>query len=361
MADSPVGPEIVLNGKRFINMYGCSYFGLSGHPELVRAGQEAYGKYGILFDALRASGVASYPLVEVERNLAEFFGTETAHYFVSGYFISMIGIKALEDRYQMIFMDDTAHYSLEDAAVLTQKPTVRFRHCDAEDLERKIKEHLKPGQSPLILSDGVFATYGNIAPVDQYLKIADNYDGLIFLDEAHAVGCVGSQGRGSFNHFKLESDRIFFGGTLSKAFCSHGAFIPGTREYINLLREKSMVLSGASEAAIPCAAHAAKSLEWVMSHPEIQQNLRNNVFRLKSGLRDLGFEMNMNEVPIATIDLRTQEYAVRIQKELMKKGIYTDVTPYVGADSGGVIRFAIMANHSYEQLDYLLSELQHLL
>ncbi len=358
MLDGPHGAKIMLSGSTYLSFAGCNYLGLSGHPELINAGKAAYEKCGISTGGIaRHYDVSSDAMEAAETMAARFFGTQSAFYFVSGYFISMLALKALEDRFDIIFMDETAHYSIRDAVILAQTPCHTFRHCDPKDLEKQISFHLRPGQRPLIVSDGVFPTFGNLPPVDQYLIIADQYDGLIFLDEAHSVGCVGPDGRGSANHFGLTSDRIYFGGTLSKAFGGHGAVIPGSAGFVGQLQEKSTIAKGANIPAIPCAAHSAKSLEWVMEHPEIRQRLEQNVKFFKDGIRSMGFEMNKTEVPIATIDPGSEKQARHVHEGLMAAGIFPLWSRYIGAGPGGVIRFAVSAAHTREQLEYALNTL----
>ena len=254
------GPEIVLNGKPYINFGGCGYLGLHNNAEIIQAGCKAFEKWGIASGLSRHYDVSNDPLLDVEDNAARFFGTESAIYLPTGYLTTMVGMWGLTDRVDAIFIDNTSHYSVTDAAKISGKPRYLFAHCDAEDLAQKMKDHLKAGETPLIVSDGVFPTFGEIAPVDEYLKLAEEYDGLILLDEAHSVGAVGGNGRGSADHFNLTSDRIFYGGTLSKSFGAHGGIIPGTKKHIGALRD-SPTVRGASAASNPCAAAGAKSLD----------------------------------------------------------------------------------------------------
>ena len=354
------GPEIVLNGKLYINFGGCGYLGLHNRAEIIKAGCEAFEKYGIASSLSRHYDVSNDPLLDVEENAAKFFGSEDALYLPTGYLTTMVGMWGLADRVDAIFVDNTSHYSVNDAAKISGKPMYLFAHCDAEDLAEKIKTELKAGEKPLIVSDGVFPTFGEIAPVDEYLKLAEEYDGLILLDEAHSVGAVGKNGWGSADHYNLVSDRIYFGGTLSKSFGAHGGIIPGTKKHIDILRQ-SPTVRGASTGANPCAAAGAKSLDYCIRHPQLREQLWENVRLMKDGVRDLGFEMNDTEVPIVTFGLNSAAAMQNLHQGLMDRGIYVYLSHYVGASQGGVLRHAVFANHTEEHIGRLLEALKELL
>ncbi len=361
MLDSAFDAEIVLSGKKYLNFSGCGYLGMQGNSEAIAHGCEAYHRYGTSAGGLgRAYSACSYPTLDVEDKAASFFGSETAVYFASGYLVGMVGLAGLQERFDLIFLDDTAHFSLKDAAVLTTKPFFTFAHCDAEDLSHQIKKNIKPGQRPLVMSDGVFPTFGELAPVAAYLEVVESYDGIIFLDEAHSAGVTGPNGRGSFDHHHLKSDRIYFGATLSKAFGSHGAVIPCSREQLKLIRQESNVLRGATSPAIPCAAHAAKSLGIVKKHPEIRLKLAHNTRQLKDAVRDMGFDMNKTEVPIVTIGLGSEKRNRDLHKALLAMGIFTTHSHYIGSGDGGALRHSVMATHTPEQIKMLISALREL-
>lgn len=359
MESSP-GPMTIVDGKRYHYFVGTSYYCLHGHPELIRAGIEALQKYG-LGSATSREGFGDNPvLLAVERKVAEFFGAEAATYFVSGYLGNMILAQRLADRYDIIFMDEKAHYSVQDGVYTTRKPVITFRHRDPEDLARKLKQELKAGQHPFVISDGVFPTFGAIAPAADYARILAPYEGILCLDDNHGVGVLGPNGRGTLDHLGLKGDNLFFGGTLSKAFGSHGGFITGTRDFINSIKTKVGVLRGSSPTPAPAAAAAAKGVEILMAHPEMRDRLRRNTARLKDGLRKIGFDIADSLVPIATFSMGTPENMKRVHAELLKRGIALRYSNYVGAPAGGILRASIFSEHTPEQIDLLLSEIRKL-
>lgn len=355
------GPETVINGKRYLYFGGTGYFGLQTHPELIKAAQEALAAYG-MGSATSRNVFGTTPLyLDVEKTASRFFGSEDSIYLPSGYLINIAGLQALAElkRFDVIFMDEGAHWSISDFVHAVQKPVHAFAHGDLEDLRRKLKANLKAGQRPLLMSDGIFPTFGKIAPVPEYLKMIEPYDGSIWLDDCHAVGVLGANGRGTYEYYGLKSDRLYFGGTTSKAIGAHGGIIPGKTEFIQPIRTGHIV-NGANSSASAAAAAARKGMEMLMSHPEMRETLWRNARRLKAGLKAMGFEQDDSPVPVAAWALKTAEDMDRVHAELMKRGISIQRTHYVGAGPNGALRAVVFANHTPGQIDRMLAELKRL-
>jgi glycine C-acetyltransferase/8-amino-7-oxononanoate synthase len=357
LMESAPGPETVINGKTCVYFGGTGYFGLHGNPEMRRAGIEAFA-HGTHSGTTR-SGFGNNPfLLDVEKRIADFFGTEKAVYYVSGYFNGLFLAQGLAGEFDVAFIDETSHFSVKDGVASAGKRTVLFRHRDPADLGRKLKAGLKAGERPAVFSDGVFPTFGAIAPVPELLKEVEPYGGPLCLDDAHGVGVMGPNGRGTLEHFGLKpSARLFFSGTLSKAFGGHGGFLPADAAFIRRIREGVGAYAGASPTPTPIAAASAKGIELVKSHPEWRAALRENVRRAKAGMKKLGFETNDTPVPIVTWTLESAERMKGVQKALMEKGIAVAYLKYVGAPSGGVLRATIFSTHSAGHIDRLLGEL----
>ena len=357
---SPPGAETVIDGKRYTYFAGTGYFCLHGHPEVVDACCEAARKYGI-GSATSRNGFGDNPaLLEVERRAAEFFAAEEAFYFVSGYSSSAIMAQGLGDEFDLFFVDELAHYSVFDGVRQSGKRLVTFRHLDATDLAGKLKSELASGQRPLVICDGIFPVSGAISPVVEYLEVLASYRGSgICLDDAHAVGVLGEHGRGTFEHFGLQGERLYFSGTLSKAFGGHGGIIPGSEKLVERLRSASKIYAGSSPPPAPAAAATAKALEIVSAHPELRTKLRENISKLKAGLRDLGFETDDTPVPIICLALSSAERMERIQAELMERGIVVAyIKSYAGVGKEGAIRIAVFSSHTDAMIDRLLNELR---
>lgn len=358
---SPPGPETVIDGKRYLYFGGTGYFGLHSHPEVIRAGVTAFRKYGT-HSATSRSGFGNNPvLIELESKLQEFFGQEEAVTFASGYLSSLVLAQALAGRYEAIFVDEAAHFCVRDAAGAMGGSVFTFKHRDPEDLCRVIKTKLKPAERPLLLSDGVFPTFGRIAPLPDYARIMERYDGLIGLDDAHGVGVLGPNGRGTYDYFGLHSSSCHLAGTLSKAFGRHGGFIVGQRELIRSVKSKTGTYVGSTPIPTPLAAATAKGIEILELHPEMRAKLHRNAALAKAGLKELGIPAEDTPVPIIAWSLSSEKKMVRIQQELMKRGIAIAYLKYAGAPAAGVLRVTIFSTHTPSQIKRLIKELAKIL
>ena len=168
---SPPGPETVIDGRTYLYFSGTGYLGLQGHSEVVRAACQAAQEYGMGSATSRRGYGDVPPTLAVEQEAAEFFGTEAAFYFVSGYVGNHIVALWLQEAFDHVFVDASSHYSVLEALQLSGLPVCPFQHRDPEDLQRKLKTHLRPGQRPLVASDGVFAALGRIAPLQAYRDV----------------------------------------------------------------------------------------------------------------------------------------------------------------------------------------------
>ena len=210
------------------------------------------------------------------------------------------------------------------------------------------------------MTDGIFPTFGLIAPVPEFLEVLEPYGGYLCLDDSHAVGHLGPNGRGTYDHFGVKSDRCFYAGTMSKAFGGHGGFIPASRAFIEHIKATCGAYPGATPSPTPAMAASIKGLEIVAREPQRRERLRRNVVRIKTGLKKLGFEVNDNPVPIAAWALKSAEDMKRVQAELFERNIAIALSKYVGAPAGGVLRASIFSEHTPEQIDRLLDELKRL-
>jgi len=352
------GPETTINGKRYLYFGGTGYFGLQTHPALIKAGQDALAEFG-LCSATSRNIFGTTPLyLDVERKASEFFGAEDAIYLASGYLINIAAFQSLAQlgRFDAMFVDENAHWSITDFMPAVQKPVVTFAHGAPEDLAKKLKGNLRPGQKPLVASDGIFPTFGKIAPVPEYFKLVEAYDGCLWLDDCHAIGVLGANGRGTYEHFGLKSNRLYFGGTLSKALGAHGGIIPGQTDFVLPIRAGHIV-NGANASPSAAAGAAVKGMELMMAHPELRQQLWRNARMLKAGVRKMGFDQDDSPVPIAAWTLKTAEAMDHVHEELMKRGICIQRTRYVGAGQGGALRAVVFATHTPAHIDHLLAEL----
>ncbi|MFA7419969.1 MAG: aminotransferase class I/II-fold pyridoxal phosphate-dependent enzyme, partial [Melioribacteraceae bacterium] len=252
------------------------------------------------------------------------------------------------------------HYSNNYAAKLSGKPIHQFAHLEFTDLEAKIKSVLLKNQKPLIITDGVFPIFGRIAPVKEYLSIAVKYNGIVWIDDAHGLGVIGENGRGTVEHSGITSERVFFGGTFSKAFGGFGGVIPGRKAFIDEIRN-DQIQNGATPVPSAAAAASLTGMKILKSNTEMRTKLWLNANRLKSGLAQIGIKTDNTSVPITAWKMKSVSEMQKIQSELKKKDIIIQLINYIGAGDGGALRTVVFSTHSNEQIDNLIYELKRIL
>ena len=366
LMQSPPGPSAVIDGRRYLYFVGTGYLGLQGRAEVILAACEAARQFGVGSATTRAGYGNSQPTLDVERLAAELLDAEAAFYLPTGYAAASVLAGTLADRIDAVFLDELSHYSLVEAAASLRKPVSRFRHADANDLREKIARHLPPGHRPLVLSDGVFAARGRIAPVADYLDVFRSYPGAaLLIDDAHGLGVLGQSGRGTFEHAGLHEEintdggSKFLCGTLSKAIGGYGGIIAGPRAMIDRAKAASHWYDGVSPMPAPVAAATARGLELVLAEPGLRTALRENVRSLRDGLRQLGIQVEDTPVPIVCLVLGGAERMKRIQGELRERGILIAyMAAYSGLGPEGALRLAVFANHRSEMIEELLDALR---
>jgi 8-amino-7-oxononanoate synthase len=366
---SPPGPETVIDGVRYLYFGGTSYLGLAAHPEVIEAGCAAMRAFGVHTATSRSRFGSSPPVLEVEARAAAFFGAEEAFYFASGYMANHILVAALCAGADAILMDQSAHYSVQEAARLARLPVLTFRHRDADDLARMAPA----SRRVLVMADAVGPATGLLAPVADYLLALESRESaVLLLDDAHGFGVLGGHGRGLLDEPETWP-RVNTGstaggpalcvcGTLSKALGGFGGIIPGTREFVARARAASHYFGGASAPASSVAAASAKALEIVVREPTLRLRLRENTLRLRRGLSVLGLIVPAGAAAHFGLSAGDAANMRRIHHSLKDRGI---LLPYMDAYSGippeGLLRFAVFANHTNAQIDRLLGELASLL
>ena len=209
--NSKTGTVTNINGKDYLYFAGSGYFQLQSHPYVINAAVDAVLDYGIASATSRTITGTTNLLLELEQSIADYFETEDAAYLPSGYLSNIAGFQALDKLgiYDTIFIDEGSHYCNVEGALISGKKVIQFKHRDFHDLRNKIKEATKSGKKPLIASDGIFPIWAELAPVEEYLKLAEEFNGAVWIDDSHSVGILGENGRGIFEYFNLKSERLF--------------------------------------------------------------------------------------------------------------------------------------------------------
>lgn len=371
---SPPGARATIDGREYLYFAGTSYLGLAGRAEVIEAACEAVRRYGVHTATSRTGFGNNPPTLAVEQHGAQFFGTEDAFYFVSGYVGNHILIQMVAATSDAVFIDELSHYSLYEAARLSGLPVIPFRHRDSEDLDRRLAQGVRQGQRPVLMTDGVFPMTGALAPIDEYLRVLRSFmPAAILLDDAHGVGVLGEQGRGTLEHLGLwpknvnglrgeEGPVLCLCATMSKAMGGFGGIIPGSRAFVERARRASHYFDGASAPPSASAGATDKALELVMREPELRRRLRDNAQRMRHGLRSLG--LNVEDWPTPNIGLRVGGAGQmrKIHEELKDRGILVPyISSYTGAGKDGLLRIAVFATHTDEMIDQLLRELRQVL
>jgi 7-keto-8-aminopelargonate synthetase-like enzyme len=352
-----VSARISIDSREYINFFGSTYLALSDVPEIREAVRVALAAGCPFANAVPSVLGGLDPIFEdVERTAAAFCGTEASVYFASGYLIGMVGLASIDAPFDVLLLDECAHFSLKDSARLTGLPAFTFAHCDVDALAEVLRLHVRSGQRPLVLTDGVFATTGRIPPLAAYAAILAPYDGRLFIDEAHGFGVVGKSGRGAGEFCGVESVATV-GATLSKAFCAQGAVVGCPAATAVRLRSAPPVRGACAGSPLSAAASAA-SLAYVARHPEFRAELSRTAEYLRSRLRGIGVEVIDTPAPIVSFQMGGRAEMLAIQRRAFEQGIYIYHSDYIGAGRDGVLRCALFRNHALEDIDALIDVLR---
>lgn len=345
------GPRVVMDGRSLLLMCSNDYLGLSGHPALKQAACAAMEQYGFGSGASRLISGTSPLHEELEQKLAAFKSTEAAIIFNSGYAANTGIIPALAGEGDAaIFSDSLNHASIIDGCRLSRATTHVYRHRDMDHLEALLKQSTGVKRK-LIVTDGVFSMDGDLAPLPEIVSLAERYDALVMLDDAHAAGVLGKSGTGTVEHFNLKGRVHVQMGTLGKALGSFGAYAAGDRSLIDYLMNKarSFIFSTALPSAV-CAASIA-ALDVLNGEPWRREQLWINRNAFAAGLKALGLSTAPSETPIIPMMIGAAEKTLEAGRRLYELGIYaTGIRPPTVPEGSSRIRTTVMAIHSRDDI-----------
>jgi glycine C-acetyltransferase/8-amino-7-oxononanoate synthase len=341
---------------------GTGYLGLQSRPEVIQAASNCLAQYGVS-STIPRGGLGEHPVYdELENQAAAFFGAEKVSTFASGYLGPAFLTQATATLFDVIFIDSDAHFSLWDAAQATNKPIFVFHHLDPSDLERQLDLHLAVHERPLVLTDGIFPISGEVAPLDACLPLVKPRKGLIYVDDAHAGGVLGADGRGTAEFLGIEDESLRSCFTLSKAFGAGGGLIHGSRAWVEALEKDSRINAGSTAIPLVVAAAAAEALRIARTEPELRQQLLKNSETARAGLGRLGLKLVDTTTPILCIPSQPGLALPMLRDRLFEADIAVEfVQQYTSAPPGGALRIAIFATHTEEQIDRLIAEMCRLL
>lgn len=350
--EGPNEAEIMLNGKRVINLSSNNYLGFANHPRLKKAAIEAVEKYGAGSGAVRTI-VGNMSLhEELESILAEFKREEAAFIYQSGFNCNAGTIQAITEEGDIIISDELNHASIIDGTRLSKAARAIYKHSDMDSLEAVLKDARKKYKNILIITDGVFSMDGDIAKLPEIVELAEKYDAMTYVDDAHGSGVLGESGRGTVDHFGLHGRVDFSIGTLSKAIGVVGGYVAGSRTMYEWLSHRARpVLFSTS---LPPAAVGAiiEAIKMLMETTEYTDRLWDNARYWKEKIGSLGFNTGNSETPITPVIIGDEAKTMEFSRKLLENGVFVSGIVYPTVPRGtGRVRCMVTAAHTKEQLD----------
>jgi len=348
--------EVQLNGQRLLMLGSNNYLGLTTHPKVKEAAIAAIVKYGTGCAGSRFLNGNLDLHQQCEEKLADFVGKEAALIYSTGFQVNLGVLAALGGRNDFLILDKLDHASIVDGARMSFSRVMRYRHNDMENL-REILQSLPPEKSKLIAVDGVFSMDGDLADLPTIVSLAEAHNGVVMVDDAHGLGVVGPQGRGTAAHFGL-GDRVDLTmGTFSKSLASVGGFIASDAATIEYLKHQSRPLI--FSAGIPPAnvATVMAALEIVLAEPERIEQLWANARRLSDGLKGMGFDLGRSCTPILPVRIGDDHLCFKFCRLLQDEGIFVNPVVVPGVEPGNaLLRVSLMATHTFPQIDFALEK-----
>jgi len=351
----PTGPRAIVEGKEMIVLASNNYLNLANDPRIKRAAIEAIEKYG--WGAGSDWSIAGYTDLQekLHKKIAEFKKTEAGLAFQTGYAVNAGTIPAIVGKGDVVLSEELNHGSIIDGVRLSRADKIIYKHCDVGDLEDKLRKVHGKYKNILIVTDGVFSMDGDIAPMDEIQKLADEFGAMTYVDDAHGEGVLG-EGRGIGVHFGIEDKIDFQMGTFSKALGSFGGMLAGDREVIDYVRNtaRTWLLSAAHPPSVTAAN--IKALEIVMSEPERVRRLWDNTRYFKKELESLGFNTGRSQTPIIPVIVGDTKKVKELARMLFDEGIFVLPIVYPMVPRGTErIRNQVNADHTREDLDKALN------
>jgi len=365
VVESPQGTMLKIDGKDFINFCSNDYLGLANHPDVVKAFKTGVDKYGVGAGASHLINGHSRAHHDLEIELAEFVNRPRALLFSTGYMANLGVAAALVGDKDYIFEDRLNHASLLDAGRLSGARLKRYLHTDAESLNSHLLKISSEQDAcrRLIVSDGVFSMDGNIAPLPELARVAKQCQAWLMVDDAHGLGVLGKDGRGTVDHYNLGLDEVpILMGTLGKAFGTFGAFVAGSEALIETLIQQARTYIYTTAMPPAVAVATSTSLRLLKQEEWRREKLRELVNRFRQGARELGFTLLDSSTPIQPVLIGDIELTLNISDALFDQGIFISaIRPPTVPEGSARLRITFSADHDISQVDHLLAALETVL
>ena len=351
--DDQTGTRVTKDGKEYVMLSSNDYLGLSQHPKIKEAGIKALQKWGSSTTGARLANGGRIFHRALEEDLADFLGMEACHVFSAGYLACASAITGFVDRNDLVFADKNLHSSLWSGIKLSGAKCERFAHNHPEHL-REILSHEDPKTNKALVVEGIYSMEGHIARLPELLEVAKEFGAFFILDDAHGIGVLGDDGKGTANHFGLTDQIDVICGSFSKSFSGMGGFVCASKEAIDYMRShsKQTIFSAALSPVSTACAHAALGI--IRSEPEHRKKLEANLSRYRKLLDELNLDTWNSESPAVPIVLGKKEKVYYFWKALLEKGVYAIISVAPGVPPGkDLIRTAISAAHTEEDFDLI--------
>jgi len=350
-------PVVTIDGQKVIMLGSNNYLGLTNHPEVKKAAADATRKYGTGCAGSRLLNGTLDVHVALEQRLAEFMKMESALTFSTGYQVNVGVISALLGRHDVALLDNLDHASILDGARLGFGKTLKFKHNDMDDLAGKL-ERVGSEKGKLIVVDGVFSMEGDICDLPGLVRLKHQFNTRLMVDDAHGIGVLGENGRGTGEHFGLEDEIDLVMGTFSKSLATVGGFVVGNKTVIEFLKHhsRSQIFSAAPPPS--SAAAVLKALDILETEPERRKQLWENTQYMKQELEGLGFDTGHSDSPVIPILVGDDFTTFTMAKRLQEEGVFANaIVPPAVPPGQALIRTSFMATHAREHLDQALAAL----
>ena len=345
-------PVVRMSDGRDVLMFGSnSYLGLSDDPRLKEAAVKAVEKYGASCSGSRFLNGTLDIHLELEEKLARFVGKQAAVTYSTGFQVNLGVVSSLGFRGGFTFLDSLDHACIIDGSRLGFSQVRKFPHNDMAGLERKLRAVPKAAYK-FIVVDGIYSMEGDIAKLPEIVDLCEKYNACVMVDDAHALGVIGENGSGTASHFGLTDKTNLIMGTFSKSFGSLGGFIAGDNEVINYLKHNSRSLIFSASMTPAAIAAASRALDIMIEEPERREHLWVVTRYAQAAFKAAGFDTGRTESPIIPLFVRDTMKAMQVVKMAYEHGVF--VTPVIAPavpENDVLIRFALMATHTKDQVD----------
>ena len=358
--EGPQGAWITVDGKKVLNLSSNNYLGLANDSQSKTASHNAIDTYGVGPAAVRTIAGTTTLHKDLEQKLAQFKGAESTISFQSGFCANLAVIPAIVGKADVVFSDELNHASIIDGCRLAKTRVVRYKHGNPEDLQEKIHAE-KDIERKLIITDGVFSMEGDIAPLPEIVEIAEKYNAITMVDEAHGEGVLGRGGRGIVDHFNLHGKVDIEVGTMSKAFGVVGGYIAGTKRLTDYLMQKGRPFLFSSAVTAADVAACIAVVKTLNKSDDLVKKLWSNTRFFQGRMKQLGFNIGMTKTPITPVMIGDAKVARDFSQKLFDVGIFAQSIGYPTVPVGKArIRVMLSATHSEKDLTWAIDHFENI-